>query len=102
MKMTLIMQTESPKILTERFIEAIKAQAIQKWGDKRWVLELTRSYCEICQEYGDTTATVDTRRRSIARIFEVKGCNLETAIALARCVDCNFQLACTRVEILPL
>lgn len=102
MRTVLPMQAESPAILTERFIEAIKTQAIEKWGEKRWVLELTRAYCEICQEYGDTTATVDTRRRSIARIFEVKGCNLETAIALARCVGCNFQLACTRVEILPL
>jgi hypothetical protein len=102
MQMMLAMQSDSPKILTEKFIDAIKAQAIEKWGEKRWVLELTRSYCEICQEFGDKTATIDNRRRSIARIFEVKGCNLETAIALARCVDCSFQLACTRVEILPL
>jgi hypothetical protein len=102
MQTVLDMQTESPAMLTERFIEAIKAEAIKKWGEKRWVLELTRAYCEICQRHGDTTATVDNRRRSIARIFEVKGCNLETAIALAQCVDCNFQLACTRVEILPL
>jgi hypothetical protein len=38
MPTVLPMQAESPTVLTERFIEAIKTQAIEKWGEKRWVL----------------------------------------------------------------
>ncbi|MGI0494287.1 hypothetical protein ACN4EG_21075 [Alkalinema pantanalense CENA528] len=98
----LIRSNDSPADITTRILETIKERAIEKWGSKRWSLELTRAYCELCKENGDDAASVNNRRRSINRVFESHGCNLETAIALAACVDCRFQLVRTHVEVLPI
>lgn len=88
----------NPEAIAKDILLVVQAEAEKKWG-KKWVLELTRAYCQICRENGDEEANEHNRRRSIARIFEVYGCNLATAIALAHCVDCRIQLACTQVRV---
>jgi hypothetical protein len=89
----------NPEAIAKDILLVVQAEAEKKWG-KKWVLELTRAYCEICRENDDEEANEHNRRRSIARVFEVYGCNLPTAIALAHCVDCRIQLTATRTEVL--
>jgi len=90
---------DDPEELAKRLLEAIQRRAIVKWGERRWLLELTRTYCQIYQAKGDEKATIDNRRKQIQRVFEQWGCTLETAIALALCVGCRIQLACTEITI---
>jgi predicted metal-binding protein len=72
----------------------IQQWAIAKWGEDRWLANITREYVKITQE-GD----VSTRKAQIKRAFVNGGCNLSTAITLAKCVGCNMQLAHIQVEI---
>lgn len=83
----------------QRLLRFIRLEAENKWG-KKWVLELTRVYCEICRENGDLEANEHNRRRAISRVFEAESCTLATAITLAQCVDCQIQLARPKMEIL--
>jgi hypothetical protein len=88
----------NPDAIAKDILLVVQAEAEKRWG-KKWVLELTRAYCQICRDNGDEEANEHNRRRSIARIFEVYGCNLSTAIALAHCVDCRIQLGCTQIRV---
>jgi hypothetical protein len=76
---------------SELILEEIKKRAIAKWGDK-WRLEITREYCNITGE-----GSVRTRSSQISRVFEAKGCSLETAIHLAKAVDCQMAMTCTEL-----
>lgn len=81
---------------TKIVLDKIKARAIARWGDKKWLAELVREYCRIAEK-----PSTDPRSRypQIKRAFDNGGCTLDTAIALAAAVGCKFQLACTHVEV---
>jgi hypothetical protein len=83
-----------PEETAAKILNSIKARAIAKWGEDRWLANITREYVKITQE-GD----VSTRKAQIKRAFVNGGCNLSTAIALAKTVGCNMQLAHIQVEI---
>lgn len=90
----------NPKETKSKILKAVQAEAVRQWGEDKWVLNLTKAYCKILQANGDTEATVVNRRRSVERALTEETCNLENLIALAHCVGCRVQLACTREEIL--
>jgi hypothetical protein len=83
-------------------LEAIKARAVAKWGEKKWIAELVREYVEISKANGDQVATTINRRPQVERAFKVGSCTLDTAIALAAAVGCRFQMACTSIEVIDL
>jgi hypothetical protein len=85
-----------PTLSGAPILERIKSRAIARWGEERWLLELVREYCKIID---DEAATVRNRKPQIQRAFEVGSCTLDTAIALAAAVGCQFQMACNTVEI---
>jgi hypothetical protein len=84
---------DDPQEVTKRLIETIQQRAINRWGKRKWLTEITKAYCQIYQAQGEVI-TPPSRRRQIYRVFEVQSCTLETAIALATCVGCKVQLQC--------
>jgi hypothetical protein len=83
-----------PEETAAKILNSIKARAIAKWGEDRWLANITREYVKITQD-----GSVSTRKAQIKRAFVNGGCNLSTAIALAKTVGCNMQLAYIQVEI---
>jgi hypothetical protein len=53
----------------------IQERAIKKWGEEKWLGELTRTYAE----------------------FGVWGCNADTLLLLMACVGCRVQMVCEEV-----
>jgi hypothetical protein len=90
----------NPKNVKSQLIQAIHTEALRRWGEEKWVVNLTKEYCKVLQANGDEEATVVNRRRSVERALTEETCNLENLIALAHCVGCRIQLICVREEIL--
>lgn len=90
----------NPKETKAKLIEAIHAEAIKRWGEDKWVLNLTKAYCQVLHENGETDAKVQNLRRSVERSLVEGTCSLENLIALAHCVGCRIQLTCVREEVL--
>jgi hypothetical protein len=90
----------NPREIKSQFIQAVLAEAKRRWGEEKWVVNLTKEYVKVLHANGDTEATVINRRRSVERALVEETCNLENLIALAHCVGCRVQLKCTREEIL--
>lgn len=80
-------------------LECIKIRAIDRWGEKKWLVELVREYVKITNAQGDEKATTINRRPQIERAFKVGSCTLDTAIVLAAAVGCKFQLHCTTIRV---
>lgn len=92
------METANP-ISAKSLLSSIQRRAIERWGEKGWLEKLAQEYVKIAHSNGDAEATYENRRRQIRRIFEVEGCNLQTALWLVAAVECRLQLVCTKVEI---
>jgi hypothetical protein len=90
----------NPKDIKSQLIQAIYTEAVSRWGEEKWVVNLTREYCKILQANGDDSATITNRRRSVERALTEETCNLENLIGLAHCVGCRVQLKCDREEVL--
>ncbi|MGG6241560.1 hypothetical protein ACQ4N7_23285 [Nodosilinea sp. AN01ver1] len=82
-------------------LNAIKARAIQTWGEENWSKEIIKAYVEIEQQQGVDAkkASYVNRRTQILRAFETGSCRLDTAMLLADAVGCQFQLVCTEVTV---
>jgi hypothetical protein len=90
----------NPKETKSRLIQAVRTEAVRRWGEDRWVLNLTKEYLKVLHTNGDTEATVTNRRRSVERALTEETCNLENLIGLAYCVGCRIQMTCVREEVL--
>jgi hypothetical protein len=90
----------NPREVKSQFIQAVLTEAKQRWGEEKWVVNLTKEYVKVLHANGDTEATVVNRRRSVERALVEETCNLENLIALAHCVGCRLQLKRIREEIL--
>jgi hypothetical protein len=90
----------NPREVKSQFLQAVITEAKQRWGEEKWVVNLTKEYIKVLHANGDTEATVVNRRRSVERALVEETCNFENFIALAHCVDCRIQLTATRTEVL--
>jgi hypothetical protein len=93
-------ESMNPKEIKSQLIQAIHAEAVSRWGEKKWVVNLTKEYCKILHANGESEATVPNMRRSVQRALVEETCNLENLIVLAHCVGCRVQLVCTREELI--
>jgi hypothetical protein len=75
----------------------IQERAIKKWGEEKWLGELTRTYAELAKAEGDADASYVNRRSQIRRTFGVWGCNADTLLLLMACVGCRVQMVCEEV-----
>ena len=80
-------------------LERIKARAIGQWGERKWLAEVVKKYCQIAKTQGDETATPLARRPQLERAFERGTCTADTLIMLAATVNGRFQLVFTIEEI---
>jgi hypothetical protein len=74
------------RLTSKAVLDKVKALAIDRWGEDRWISELVRVYAKL-----DGTTPVK-RRSQIARAFDVGGCTLETAILLLESVGCKLVI----------
>jgi hypothetical protein len=88
----------NPKETKKQLLQTIRAEATKRWGEEKWVLNLTKEYCKILHANGELEAKVPNLRRSVERSIVDGTCSLENLIALAHCVGCRIQM--TREEIL--
>jgi len=91
---------KNPKLKTA--LAFIQTRAIAQWGEDRWMGNLVKEAVQIIQADGDETATVDSRRSQIYRIFKEYTCNGETLFVLTEAVGCKIQMACTEVKTIEL
>jgi hypothetical protein len=80
-------------------LDRIKARAIDRWGEKKWLAEMVKKYCQMAKTQGDETATPVNRRPQIERAFERGTCTADTLILLAATVNGRFQLVFTIEEV---
>jgi hypothetical protein len=83
------MYTETtPSAIAKNLLDAVKARAIELWGDK-WLATLVRTHSEVI-------GAAESRGRyiQIKRIFEHGNCTIETLGGLMMAVDCKLQLVC--------
>ncbi|MBD1876950.1 hypothetical protein H6F75_26040 [Nodosilinea sp. FACHB-131] len=82
-------------------LNAIKARAIQTWGEESWSKEIIKAYVELEQRQGIEAekASYVNRRTQILRAFETGSCRLDTALLLAKAVGCQFQMVCAEVQV---
>jgi hypothetical protein len=82
------METQTPSDRAKNLLEAVKARAIELWGDK-WLASLVRAHSEVI-------GAEDVRGRyvQIKRIFTHGNCTIETLSGLIMAVDCKLQLIC--------
>jgi hypothetical protein len=80
-------------------LDRIKARAIGQWGEKKWLAELVKKYCQIAKRQGDETATPLSRRPQLERVFERGTCTADTLMILAATVNGRFQLVFTIEEV---
>ena len=83
---------------TAEILEALEAEALKKWGN-HWLAPLARDYSKKVYNSEDKYRSAYAQ---LQRLFKNKSCNLETALAIADCVDCEFQLTCHRPQIIKL
>lgn len=78
---------------TQKALEAIKQKAIEKWG-ARWLVDLTRAWCDRYAIGGDTNQNYTNRASQFTRILagKVPAVSLEKVAELASCVDLELSL----------
>jgi hypothetical protein len=87
---------DTPQILTDAQIDAIKARAVSLWGEK-WLPELVRQYAKV--------VGADERQKfaQVQRYIEKKNRpSIEAMNALLMAVNCRFSMTCYTVEVVDL
>ena len=80
---------------------AIKSRAVKTWGEDDWFKEIVKEYVRLENEQADADgkkANYINRRNQIERAFTAGSCRLDTAMLLAKAVNCRFQMVCTEVS----
>ncbi len=91
-ELVLFMAIATAKVSDEsEFLAFIGEQAQAIWGSN-WRADLTRAYVQILQDEGDSSATYESRRRHVYRIFERAECSLNDALRLVRATRSQVQL----------
>ncbi len=89
---------------SQAFLEAIKALAIDRWGEDRWFKELLSAYVRLENQSlpDDKQLTNNNRRSQLLRVFETGGCRIDTALLLVAAVGHKLQMAkvVTDVEVI--
>lgn len=84
--------TRPNPVTAAQTIESIRQAAIVKWGADRWLTDLTRHWCELYADGGDTTANYRNKRSQLGRIFDTGNPTLETLVQLAACVGLSIEV----------
>lgn len=69
----------------------ISKLAEEQWNDK-WQLEIVRAYVGVINKQSAEQTTVDKRKTTIARVFNVGSCTADTLITLYAAVNCEIQI----------
>lgn len=79
---------------SQAFLEAIKACAIELWGEDKWFKELLSAYVRLENQSlsDDKQLTNNNRRSQLLRVFETGGCRLDTALLLVAAVGHKLQM----------
>jgi hypothetical protein len=82
-------------------LNAIKSRAVKTWGEDDWFKEIVKEYVRLENEQAEEDgkkANYINRRNQIERAFTAGSCRLDTAMLLAKAVNCRFQMVCTEVS----
>ena len=83
-------------------INAVKARAVELWGEDRWFKELVKEYVRLeNQQEGDAkTANYINRRNQIQRALDTGSCRLDTALLLVAAVGHKLQMVKVVTEVI--
>lgn len=87
---------------SQAFLEAIKARAIELWGEDKWFKELLSAYVHLENQSlpDDQQLTNNNRRSQLLRVFETGGCRLDTALLLVAAVGHKLQIVKVVTEVI--
>lgn len=75
-------------------LNAVKARAIELWGEDRWFKELVKEYVRLENQQSDDAKETNyiNRRNQIRRALETGSCRLDTALLLVAAVGHKLQM----------
>ncbi|WP_198806941.1 hypothetical protein [Leptolyngbya sp. BL0902] len=83
-------------------LNAVKARAIELWGEEDWFKELVKEYVRLeNQQSGEAKpASYMNRRNQIQRALDTGGCRLDTALLLVAAVGHKLQMVKVVTEVI--